>query len=290
MRALEIASPLWWYWWTRGLMAEGRSWLRRALAATDPAPTRLRGSALRAAAALTRNSGDYAEALELGKQCLAVYQSLSEPTGLISALGGLCVTAIALKDFEAAIRYGRESCRLAEEAGDRLRYGSALNNIGLALRCLGRIDEAGTTFAAALENCREIGDRRGEGATLSNLGRIARLSGDPVAARRQYTESLAIYRDLDLAEGMLDMLEALASLEVEDGRAAQGLRLLVVCDRERIRLGAPLFVEDEIEDRDQSLAAAHAALGPNADTVIEEARGVPLETVVDDTLKTEQRR
>ncbi len=58
-RALEIASPLWWYWWARGLMAEGRDWLRRALAAVDPAPSSLRGKALRAAAALTRNSGDY---------------------------------------------------------------------------------------------------------------------------------------------------------------------------------------------------------------------------------------
>ena len=84
--------------------------------------------------------------------------------------------------------------------------------------------------------------------------------------------------------------QALASLEVEEGRAAQGLRMLVVCDRERIRLGAPLFVQDEIEDRDQSLAAAHAALGADSDSVIEEARGVPLETVVDDTLKLEQRR
>jgi tetratricopeptide (TPR) repeat protein len=140
MRALEIASPLWWYWWTRGLMVEGRGWLRRALAATDPAPTRLRGSALRAAAALTRNSGDYTEARELGEQCLAVYQALNEPTGLIYALGGLCVTALALQDFDSALRYGRESCRLAMEAGDRLRYGSSLNNIGLALRCLGRIE------------------------------------------------------------------------------------------------------------------------------------------------------
>ncbi len=283
-RALEIASPLWWYWWTRGLMSEGRGWLRRALAATDPAPTRLRGSALRAAAALTRNSGDYAEALDLGEQCLAVYQSLSERAGLISALGGLCVTAIALQDFDAALRYGRESCRLAEEAGDRLRYGSALNNIGLALRCLGRIEEAGETFVAAMENCRAIGDRRGEAATLSNLGRIARLSGNQKQARSQYTQSLALYRDLDLAEGMLDMLEALASLEVEQGHATEGLRLLTVCERERIRLGAPLFVQDEVADRDQTLAKAHAALGRRATAVAAKARDVPLETVVDETL------
>ncbi|HEV3169221.1 MAG TPA: BTAD domain-containing putative transcriptional regulator [Actinocrinis sp.] len=290
MRALEISSPLWWYWWTRGLMSEGRGWLRRALAATDPTPTRLRGSALRAAAALTRNSGDYAEARDLGEQCLAVYQALSERTGLISALGGLCVTAIALQDFDAALRYGRESCRLAEEAGDRLRYGSALNNIGLALRCLGRIEEAGETFGAAMENCQAIGDRRGEAATLSNLGRIARLSGNQKQARCQYTQSLALYRDLDLAEGMLDMLEALASLEAEQGHATEALRLLTVCERERVRLGAPLFVQDEIADRDQTLAKAHAALGQRATAVTAEARDVPLETVVDETLAADRSR
>jgi tetratricopeptide (TPR) repeat protein len=279
-RALEIASPLWWYWWARGLMTTGRDWLRRALAATDPAPTPLRGSALRAAAALTRNSGDYAEARELGEQCLAVYQALSEPTGLISALGGICVTAIAQQDYAAALHYGTRSRELAAEAGDRLRLASALNNIGLALRCQGRVDEASTTFAAALENWRAVDDRRGEAATISNLGRIARLSGDAERARRQYTESLALYRGLDLAEGMLDLLEALAGIEVEQGQPEAGLRLLTVAQRERDRLGAPLFVQDEIADRDQAFAAAHAALGYGAKVVVDEARELTLDAAV----------
>ena len=285
VRALEIAGPLWWYWWARGLMATGRDWLLQALSDTDPAPTALRGSALRAAAALSRNSGDFAQARELGEQCLAVYEALPEPTGLISALGGLCVTTIAQQDYIAALDYGTRSRDLAAQAKDTQRYSSALNNIGLALRCLDRLPEAEATFAEALENWRVAGDQRGEAATLSNLGRIARLSGDATEARAKYAASLALYRDLDLVEGILDMLEALASIEVEQDRAEAALRLFAVAQRERDRLGAPLFVQDEIADRDQALAAAHAALGDAAPAILDEARAIALDAVVDDMLK-----
>lgn len=285
VRALEIAGPLWWYWWARGLMATGSDWLLRGLTETDPAPSALRGSALRAAAALSRNSGNFAQARELGEQCLAVYQALSEPTGLISALGGLCITALAQQDYVAALEYGTRSGELAEQAGDRQRYASALNNIGLALRCLGRLPEAESTSVQALENWRAVGDQRGEAATLSNLGRLARMSGDTAQARAKYTASLAQYRGLDLVEGMLDMLEALAGIEVEQGRAESGLLLLTVAQRERDRLGAPLFVQDEIDDRDQALAAAHSALGQAAPVIVEQAHNLVLDAVVDELLK-----
>jgi hypothetical protein len=107
------------------------------------------------------------------------------------------VTAIAQQDYIAALEFGTRSRELAEQAGDRLRYAS----------------------------------------TLGNLGRLARLSGDTAQARAQYMASLAQYRGLDLVEGVLDMLEALAGIEVEQGRPESGL-LLTVVQRERDRLGA----------------------------------------------------
>src|SRR5205823_3131810 len=76
--ALRIASPIWWYWWTRGLMTEARAWLRRALELTDPAPSPIRGAALRALSSLIRNGGDYAEGRAIGEECLAVYQALGD--------------------------------------------------------------------------------------------------------------------------------------------------------------------------------------------------------------------
>jgi predicted ATPase len=283
-RALEIASPLWWYWWARGLMTEGRDWLRRALAASDPAPSQLRGQALRAAAALTRNSGDYREARELGEECLTVFESLASVAGSINALGGLCVTTIAEQDFAAALRYGERTRDLAEAAGDRLRHASALNNIGLALRCLGRLDEAEQTFNAALEGWRAVDEWRGEAATIGNLGVLARRSGDPVRSRRLIMDSLRGYHDLDLAEGMLDALDALACLAVAANDPVTALRLLTVSGRERERLGAVLFVQDEVTDRKATLLAAVSALGEQATAVIAAARGLALRPLVRDLL------
>jgi predicted ATPase/DNA-binding SARP family transcriptional activator len=286
VRALEIASPLWWYWWSRGLMSEGRDWLGRALAAADPTPTPLRGSALRAAAALTRNSGDYPAARVLGEECLAVYRSLADTTGLISALGGLCVTALAQHDFAAALRYGQDSDELARRSGDQLRHASALNNIGLAQRCLDQLDEATAAFIEALAVWRAVGDRRGEAATLGNLGMVRRRTGDLAAARALHLDSLARYRELDLVEGVLDNLEALAGLAVTAGQAEAGLRLLTVAERERARLNAPGFIQDEVAALKAAVAEAHAALGDRAAAVVAAARALPLETAVAEAVAT----
>jgi predicted ATPase/DNA-binding SARP family transcriptional activator len=280
VRALEIASRLWWYWWARGLMIEGRDWLLRGLAAADPAPSLLRGLSLRAAAALTRNSGDFVEARQLGEECLSVYEALADRTGVTIAYGGLCVTAIAQRDYNAGLRYARESCRLAEEDGDQRRYGSALNNIGLTLRILGRPDEATPQLEAALRVWQTLRDKRGEAAALGNLGIIARQTGDPARSRRLCLAGLANYVEADIPEGVLDVLDALACLDIAEGRPAVGLRMLTVSERERERLGAPLLIEDEITDRAAALAAAHAALGPKAAAVVESARDLPLDVIV----------
>ena len=286
--ALRIASPLWWYWWMRGLMTDGLRWLRQALAGTDPAPTALRGSALRATAALSRNSSHYGEADALGRECLTVYQALGQVTGTISAYGGLCVTALARRDYPAAHRYGEESRDLAKQAGDRLRLASALNNIGLAYRCQGRLDEATKTFEDALVHWRAVGDLRGEAGSLGNLATIARLRGKPAESRRLCLEALRRYRDLDLTEGVLDMLAAIACLHAAEGKAAGALRLLELCRRECILLGAPVFIEDEAASHAAAREKAENALGDRAAAVLAEARTLRSATVAD-TLLAEAR-
>jgi predicted ATPase/DNA-binding SARP family transcriptional activator len=277
---LEIASPLWWYWWARGLMVEGRDWLRRALAAADPAPTLLRGLALRAAAALTRNNGDLAEARELGEECLAVYQALADRTGATIAYGSLCVTTLAQRDYAAAMRYAVDGCQMAGEDGDLRRYGSALNNIGLINRVLGRLDDAVPPLTKALGIWREIQDQRGEAAATGNLAIVARQSGDLARSRELCMKSLALYQAVDIPEGVMDVLDALACLDIATDRPEAGLRLLTVSERERVKLGAPILIEDEIRDRTEAAAAAHRALGPRASEVVEVARNVSLDTVL----------
>jgi tetratricopeptide (TPR) repeat protein len=261
-QGLQIAAAMWWYWWVTGRMAEGRSWLGRALAAAGPAATAVRARALRAAAALARNSGDLTEARQLGEQGLATFRSLNDRPGTIAALNNLLITAQAQEDYPASLEFGYEALRLAEEASDARMVAAASNNTAGTLRCLGRLDEAEELFARGLAGFRALQDRRGEAAALTNLATTDRRRGRYAPARASMCEALLIYTELGIAEGQLDAVEGLAQLDVLDGDPAGGLRLLALAERERSALGAPSFTPDEIADREQSEAAARAALGP----------------------------
>ncbi|MGX6607605.1 BTAD domain-containing putative transcriptional regulator [Micromonosporaceae bacterium Da 78-11] len=256
-RGLSLATAMWWYWWITGSMVEGRAWLGRALQATPADPTALRGTALRVAASLARNSGDLTAARALGEQGLATFRSLGDGPGTIAALNNLSITAQGQGDFEASLAYGYEGLRLATEPRP---IAIALNNTAGTLRCLGRLDEAAQMFTRGLAGFRAIGDRRGEAAALSNLAIVDRRRGEPASSRELMLQALDIYTELGIDEGRLDAVEGLAQLDIRTGAPAAGLRLLAVAERERTALGAPIFTPDEIADRDDAEQAARAAL------------------------------
>ncbi|MFY1593579.1 BTAD domain-containing putative transcriptional regulator [Micromonospora sp. WMMD737] len=261
-KGLGIAAAMWWYWWVAGRMAEGRAWLDRALAAAPPAPSALRARALRAAAALARNSGDLPAARRLGEQGLTTFRELGDRTGMVAALNNLLITAQAQEDYPASLAFGYEALRIAEDQSDARMVAAASNNTAGTLRCIGRLGEAEELFHRALAGFRALNDRRGEAAALTNLSTIDRRRGRPTPARSAMREALAIYTELGIAEGQLDAVEGLAQLDVLDGDAAGGLRLLALAERERSALGAPSFTPDEIADRDRAEAEARARLGP----------------------------
>lgn len=263
-RALTIADRIWWYWWVTGQMTEGWRWLERALAAADAAARPLRGDALRAAAALARNSGSLAEARRLGEQALEVQRTLGDPRGLAMAWNNLCLTATGQRDFDAALEFAGQCRTLAGQIGDERGLAIAANNSATVLRCTGRLDEADARYGEALERFAGIGDRRGEAAAVFNLGLVAALQDRDDEAHELLLRSLRLYADLELAEGELDAVEALAGLDLAADRPAEALHKLLVSERERRRLGAPVFVPDELDRREAALAAARAAV-PDAE-------------------------
>ncbi|WP_306207068.1 BTAD domain-containing putative transcriptional regulator [Actinoplanes sp. RD1] len=261
-RGLELAAAMWWYWWVAGRMAEGRAWLARALAAAPSAAPALRARALRAAAALARNSGDLPQARQLGEEGLRLFRSLDDRRGMLAVLNNLLITAQAQADYPASLAYGYEALAIAEEDAIAPMVAALANNTAGTLRCLDRLDEAEELFTRALEGFRALGDRRGEAAALSNLSTTDRRRGRYATARPAMRRALALYTELGLTEGQLDAVEGLAQLDVLAGDAAGGLRLLALAERERSALGAPGFTPDEIADRDGAEATARAALSP----------------------------
>ncbi|MFD1372109.1 BTAD domain-containing putative transcriptional regulator [Actinoplanes sichuanensis] len=285
-RGLTVASGMWWYWWIAGRMIEGREWLGRALAAAPAAAPALRGRALRAAAALARNSGDLAEARTLGEQCLVTFREADDRIGVLAALNNLLITAQAQEDYPASLEFGREAIRAAEEAGDQRMLAAASNNTAGTLRCMGRLDEAEPLFTRALDGFRALGDRRGEAAALTNLSTTHRRRGRHAPAREAMLSALTIYTDLGITEGQLDAVEGLAQLDIAAGDASGGLRLLALAERERAALGAPSFTPDEIADKESAEATARSSLGTaERATIYREADALTLSDVVNALLR-----
>ena len=69
-RTLRLASALWWFWWVRGHLSEGRAWLEQALTASDDAPDEMRARALYGAGSLAEAQGDYEQAVQFHEEAL----------------------------------------------------------------------------------------------------------------------------------------------------------------------------------------------------------------------------
>ncbi len=116
-------------------------------------------------AALTSNLGivaqqlgDAAAARAYADRALELYTKLGDRRRI-----GICQVNLAWMDgmagdHESARRRCEEAIRLAAEVGDRLNVGLAQNNLGDALRDLGRLDDAGVAYAAAVETYRDLND------------------------------------------------------------------------------------------------------------------------------------
>ena len=287
-RALKMAGPLWWFWYMRGLLGEGRAWLQRALAATPAEATGERALALRAVAALARIMGDHAEAVRQSEESLLLYRELGDERGVAAALNSLCVNCMASGDLDSARRYGEESLAAIERLGEPQGMATSRNNLGLVTRIEGDLDRAAALFEAARVGWTATGDRRGMAAALTNLAIVARRRGETSRVRALAIDALTIYNEMGFDEGKLDCLEVLAAQGANEGRGEMALQLLTVTARMRDTLSAPLFVADEQAQRVDAEQRARMLLGDAvADGIVAAADELSLAEAVDSVLRAE---
>ena len=258
--ALLMTANLWWYWYVRGHVAEGLVWLRRALAASSATASKTRAVALRGSSALARSSGDYPEAIRSGEACLSMCRELDDRQGVAGSLNSLSATALAMGRVDDAVRFGQES--LAEVRGSKNQrgLGASLTNLGTALRNQDRYDVADAALREATAVFRALGDVRGETSSIINRAILERRRGRLRMSRASCAEALRLCVALGHAEGQVDCLDVVATIEVAEGRYADGLRLFEVVDAARRRLGLEVATPDERRDRDAAIARAHASL------------------------------
>jgi predicted ATPase/DNA-binding SARP family transcriptional activator len=184
--ALQLASRLWVFWWTRGFPAEGRSWLQRTL--------------------------DIASDSDLTARAAAEY--------------GLGRHSIILGNYEAASQHLQVSLALRRTLRDASGQAATLNELALVAVNRGELGQAGTLGEEALHIASAADDLRGIGTALRNLGMVAREQGDYTRAVELYGQSLAMWRQLNDPRWIAIVASSLGITHRYEGNTKQALVML----------------------------------------------------------------
>ncbi|MFE9657364.1 BTAD domain-containing putative transcriptional regulator [Micromonospora sp. NPDC006431] len=208
--ALRLVAALSFYWWLRGLRAEGAALAGRLvdrLGAPPPGLAEEYALCLLVAAVSGCGSANPLAASD-------ILWGLGRPPAYPFLLYLSGMTAGPPSQERISLLTQRRDALLG---GDP--WSQALGSLGLAMLWLlnGRYDEARAELAVALDGFRAIGERWGMILVLSTLAEGAYRVGDSAAAAEPMAEALRLARELGSALDMAELLRTRA-----DGRLGVG--------------------------------------------------------------------
>ena len=261
----RIAKVMWWFWWSRGYVSEGRQWTRQVLCLSD-LPASLGAGVGIGAGALALAQSDFDESIDHFRRSLAFYRELGDPKGTARALQNLgfalqekgdldpardCFeealqiaqaleeesrTAVALfslgcilrlrQDWEKAESLLRESLKLGQSIGDRGRTAQALLELGHLARDRKDLDKAEAFTEESREIFEFLGRKVDLAGALESLGELARERADFHRALEHYSQALHFYQDIGFQAGFNRVLLAIAEIGLSLGRAVWAVELL----------------------------------------------------------------
>jgi predicted ATPase/DNA-binding SARP family transcriptional activator len=193
--AQRIAGSLGLFWERRGLLTEGRRWLRQALELGAPTAAPCKASALYAAGSLALRQRDYSEAQPLLEEAGALYEGLGDKEGLSNTLSALAIMTLD-KDYDKAVDLHLQSLDLRRELGDKLGIARTLQNLGFIKMHQTKWDEASALTQEAHFLYCELGNQSGIAYTVYVLAMIAAEQHETELARARFAECLQISRKM----------------------------------------------------------------------------------------------
>jgi predicted ATPase/DNA-binding XRE family transcriptional regulator/Tfp pilus assembly protein PilF len=211
--AIRLAGLLYLFWKRRSHWAEGREWLRRALAQSAGLPgTRERIHALDAAALLAVEQADTRSARQLAEENLRLTQELGDENSIASALNTLGLVRWKQKDHAGARSLCEQGLALFRELGDQFAVADTLHSLGHITINQGDLEAAQSYLEESLWITQELGNKIGFVEALGDLGLVAYLQGDYPTAQSRLEDSLVRFREANLLPGTVSALNRLGDL------------------------------------------------------------------------------
>jgi predicted ATPase/DNA-binding CsgD family transcriptional regulator len=254
-------------------------------------------TALNSLGTLAVSTGDNERAKRYLEENLSVLQQLDEEKNAAMTLNRyhafnlLGILALNVDDDPArATALWKESLALAREAGDALRIGMALCNLGYAAALQGDNKRATVLCEETLAFAREHEDAGEEivAETLVNLGLASLGQGEYERAISSFDEALALSQSAGRRASLINALEGMASLAGVRGKAPLAARLWGAAEAAREATGIALPPGDRAL-HEPRLASARSRLGETEwEEALTEGRAMSLEEVAEYVLSRAQ--
>lgn len=259
---LRLVGALFWFWYVRGYLSEGRRWLCDVLAQShdlDP-DAAAHAKALKGTAWLFLSSGDAAQADALFHESLQRYRALGDRRNTASVLNNLGVVKSRKGEYAVAHQFYAEALALYRSLGDTARVASTLNNIATVAIRQQDYAAARLSLEETLPLQRNLGDRLCLADTLENLGNVFCDLGDNEQAIGFLQECLTIRRDLGNKSGVAVALNNIATVWQKQGSLLEAAWAFGASEAAREAIGVPLAPEDFATYK-QECAALRERLG-----------------------------
>lgn len=239
--ALSLAAALYPFWIARGLFAEGRRWLDRALDQAHPQPAALQAKALFAAAILAAFQGDLAAAGARAEEALELDSPAAEPISRAYIAMADGITAFCSGDLDRArvrLRFAADTPGVADHPQLQLE---ALSLLGWA-HVGDHTSQALTFQGRALAIAQGHGEYIHRGYSLWANGVDTWRSGDRDHATELLEAGLRLTQQTNDPLMVFTCLQALAWLTAETGDARRAAVIMGAADAHRRLVGSnPVF-------------------------------------------------
>jgi predicted ATPase/DNA-binding SARP family transcriptional activator/DNA-binding CsgD family transcriptional regulator len=204
--ALRLVAALWRFWFLRGYLSEGISWMERVLAEGEPAASPSRVKALEGMGWIFQYQGDQVRAKTTYEEMFELSRELGDKGNVATALNSLGTVAAQQGDNERARNLLQENLEVIEELEEEgdpatpLKKFYVFNLLGyLAINEEGDYARGATLWEESLALAKEVGDDHSIGTALTSLGHVALLQRDFERVKVHSEEALGFAHELGSA-------------------------------------------------------------------------------------------
>lgn len=186
---LRMTAALWFFWWLRGHISEGRYWLELSLAQNPEAPAELRLLALEGLGMLVGWQEAYEQGVALLDEAVSLARRLDDQSGLARILGRIGWIAW-LNGRTERVTELTQALGECQATADAWSLAYSFLSLGALLYEVGQEPAAIATLEEALLFFRDVEENHGVAFALGKLALLRNNQGDAGLARQLAQEGL----------------------------------------------------------------------------------------------------